>query len=85
MANVSTILYAHLVVEDGNGRYNFRTNLSKQENQDLYTITTVAINKNILTWILMGDPTITKTANGTLLWKQLDRQILHPKSDYLTI
>ena len=56
--------------------------MSKAERSNLYAITIAAIDKTILHSIIMGNPNLTKGADGLLLWRRLDEQILSPDLDY---
>ena len=85
LARSSTCVYRTLVTEISLGHYAFRTDLIKAERHDLYAITIAAIVKTIINYITISDPNLSKGANGLLLWKRLDEQILSPDLDYFAL
>mmetsp|Transcript_57305 Transcript_57305/g.68950 ORF Transcript_57305/g.68950 Transcript_57305/m.68950 type:complete len:128 (+) Transcript_57305:93-476(+) len=82
LASSSTCEYSTLVTKNILGHYIFRIDLTKAERCDLYAITIAAIDKTIINAITMGDPNLSKGADGFLLWQRLDEQILSPDLNY---
>ena len=75
--------FKHLVTTTPLGYYIFRDDLNQEENCDLHAITCQLIDKTIIASIMMGDPELSHTADGMLLWKRLDSQLLKKYMDYL--
>ena len=78
LARSSTCVYRTLVTEISLGHYAFRTDLTKAERRDLYTITIAAIDKKIINSITIDDQHLRKDVIGLLFWQRLDEQILSP-------
>mmetsp|Transcript_20612 Transcript_20612/g.23654 ORF Transcript_20612/g.23654 Transcript_20612/m.23654 type:complete len:111 (+) Transcript_20612:147-479(+) len=75
--------FKHLVTTTPLGHYIFRADLYQEENCDLYAITCQSIDKTIIASIIMGELELSRTADGMLMWRRLDSQILKTDMDYL--